>query len=72
MSYPKVIERPYKVYVGTSEYVDRWDTGLERVGIHYSYSRSFRLESDAEAYAERMSEDYEFVKIEKKENNYHG
>lgn len=65
--YPKVIERPYKVFVGEAEYVDSWDEGLVRTGVSYSYKRSFRLESDAEAYAERMSEDYEFVKIEMKE-----
>lgn len=65
--YPKVIERPYKVYGGEQEWVTGHDWNPERAGICWSFSRSFRLESDAEAYAERISEDYEFVKIEKKE-----
>lgn len=67
--YPKVIERPYKVLVGEPEYISGgWNEPDEVVGVNYEYKKSFRLESDAEAYAERMSEDYEFVKIEKKEN----
>ncbi len=68
--YPKVIERPYKVLVGEAEYIaGGWGEADEVVGVNYEYKKSFRLESDAGAYAERMSEDYEFVKIEKKESN---
>lgn len=58
--YPNVIERPYKVLTG---FCSRWEGG-----VRWSHERSFRLESDAEAYAERIAEDYEFVKIEKKED----
>lgn len=63
--YPKVIERPYKVYTGI------WITNkyFPEGKVKWSYNRSFWLESDAEAYAERESEDYEFVKIEYKEDN---
>lgn len=64
--YPKIIERPFKVYVGEAEYVEDY-SNLIQTGVSWSYRRSFRLETDAEAYAERESEDYEFVKIEKKE-----
>lgn len=66
--YPKVIERPYKVYGGEQEWVTGIDWNPERVGISWSFSRSFRSEKDAEYYAERISEDYEFVKIEKKDD----
>lgn len=65
--YPKIIERPFKVFVGEVEYVDCFSKGRVRADITWSYRRSFRMETDAEAYAERESEDYEFVKIEKKE-----
>lgn len=65
-----IIERPYKVYVGEQEYVDdNWGEDPQRVGISWTYRRSFRTEQDAAAYAERISENYEFVKIEEKENN---
>ena len=59
--YPKVFERPYKVMSG---FESEWDGD-----IRWTFLKAFHLESDAEAYAERMSEDFEFVKIEKKENN---
>lgn len=65
--YPKVIERPYKVYYGEQEYALNYGYSQEATLVEWTYARSFRLESDAEAYAERISEDYEFVKIEKKE-----
>ena len=65
-----IIERPYKVYAGEQEYLDgNWGEDPQRVGISWTYSRSYRTEEDATAYAERISEDYEFVKIEEKENN---
>lgn len=66
--YPKFIEHPYKVYTGEAEYVMNAPNVLDFTGVIYSYNRSFRFETDAEAYAERMAEDFEFVKIEKKEN----
>lgn len=56
-----IIERPYKVYSG---HESRYDGD-----ITWIHQKSFNLRSDAEAYAERISEDYEFVKIEEKENN---
>lgn len=62
--YPKIIERPYKVFTGEAEYVEDYGGGRVQTGVSWHYRRSFRLESDAEAYAERESEDYEFVKIE--------
>lgn len=65
--YPKVIERPYKVYYGEQEYSLNYDDSLPETLVDWTYDKSFRLESDAEAYAERLAEDYEFVKIEKKE-----
>lgn len=67
--YPKVIERPYKVYMGEAEYVWMCGGKMDFTEVNYAYKKSFRLESDAEAYAERISEDYEFVKIEKKKEN---
>jgi hypothetical protein len=70
MGYPKIIERPYKVYYGEQEYKFSYDAGtLVKTEIDWTYDKSFHLESDANAYAERISEEYEFVKIEKKENN---
>lgn len=62
--YPKIIVRPYKVFTGEAEYVEDYGGGRVKTGVYWSYRKSFRLESDAEAYAERESEDYEFVKIE--------
>ena len=66
-----IIERPYKVYAGEQEYVESepWKGELTRTRISWSYSRSFRTEEDAAAYAQRLSGYYEFVKIEGKENN---
>lgn len=65
-----IIERPYKVYAGEQEYVDgNWGEDPQRTGVSWTYKHSFRNWVDAEAYAERISEDYEFVKIEEKENN---
>lgn len=65
--YPKVIERPYKVYRGEQEYSWPFNGATERTEVIWHYEKSFLLESDAEAYAERLAEDYEFVKIEKKQ-----
>jgi hypothetical protein len=62
VTYPKIIERPYKVYHG---YPDDSYTS----GVYWEHDKSFELESDAEAYANRIAEDYEFVKIEKKETD---
>lgn len=65
-----IIERPYKVYAGDQEYVEgNWGEDPQRTGISWTYQRSFRTEEDATAYAERISEYYEFVKIEEKEGN---
>lgn len=67
MTYPKIIERPYKVYYGTQNYV--FVTALdgpELGSVDWTYDKSFELDSDADAYANRIAEDYEFVKIEKK------
>lgn len=67
--YPKIIERPYKVYMGEQKYyMEPFGGSLTRGDVCWGYSKSFRLESDAEAYAERIAEEYEFVKIEKKES----
>lgn len=66
--YPKVIERPYKVYRGERDDEYDYAGGLASHHVEWTYGKSFRLESDAAAYAERISEDYEFVKIEKKES----
>lgn len=64
-----IIERPYKVYAGEQEYVESepWKEEPYRAGISWTYRRSFRDWKDAEAYAELISKDYEFVKIEEKE-----
>lgn len=64
-----IIERPYKVYAGAQEYANsNWgDEDPQRTGISWTYRRSFRTEEDAFDYAQRLSERYEFVKIEEKE-----
>ena len=63
--YPKIIERPYKVYAVTTKKYRRLDRPWEIFPEeHFEFLKAFRLESDAEAYAERESEDYEVVKIE--------
>jgi len=75
--YPKIIERPYKVFVGEAEEIEYLgeyggaESTWERVisDISWRYVRSFRRSSDAEAYAERKSEEYEFVKIEQVESD---
>lgn len=66
--YPKVIERPYKVYRGERDDPYDYAGGLTVHHVEWEYEKSFHLEKDAEAYAERIAEDYEFVKIEKKES----
>lgn len=62
--YPKIIERPYKVFTGEPEYEYGFQQELVRTGVSWTYQRSFRLGSSAETYAEKMSESYELVKIE--------
>ena len=63
----KIIERPYKVYTGVQEYISVSILDpVQRGGIEWTYDKSFETEADAEAYANRTAEDYEFVKIEKK------
>lgn len=67
----KIIERPYKVYTGTQLYTDEYSLDTHtlntvRADVQWTYDRSFETEADAEAYANRTAEDYEFVKIEKK------
>lgn len=59
-----VIKRPYKVYTGELKYSDSRGNPS---GIVYTFSRAFRSKKDAMAYAERESEDYEFVKVVEKE-----
>lgn len=69
MTYPKIIERPYKVYTGTQRYDYNFrESVYVRTGVDWVYDKSFDLETDAEAYANRVAEEHEFVKIEKKEN----
>lgn len=70
----KIIERPYKVYTGVQRYTDEYSfedrsTSVVRADVQWRYDKSFETEADAEAYANRTAEEYEFVKIEKKENN---
>lgn len=65
--YPKIIERPYKMYTGEQEYIDNGGREAIRAEISWTYRHSFELESDAVAYANRAAEDFEFVKIEEKE-----
>lgn len=65
-----IIERPYKVYTGEQEYVSgNGFEGPQRAGISWTYKKSFEREYEAESYARFISEWYEFVKIEEKENN---
>lgn len=69
--YPKIIERPYKVYTGEQEYDSGGyqSPGPMRTEVSWTYRHSFESESDAVGYANRAAEDFEFVKIEEKENN---
>lgn len=71
MGSEKIIERPYKVYTGKQTY----ETGFSfesnsvetvRSFVEWTYDKSFETEADAEAYANRTAEEFEFVKIEKK------
>lgn len=56
MTYPKIIERPYKVYIGTQNYVSEFcSANTVPAGIEWRYDKSFELETD------------EFVKIERKD-----
>lgn len=64
--YPKIIERTYKVYTGVQEYVSYGSDAL-KAGVSWTHRRSYWYESNAEDYAQRISEDYELVKIEKVE-----
>lgn len=71
MTHPKIIERPYKVYTGIQLYTDEYSfedrsTSVVRADVSWTYDKSFETEADAEAYANRAAEEYEFVKIEKK------
>jgi hypothetical protein len=65
----KIIERPYKVYTGVQTWEYQYPQGSARSDVEWTYDKSFETEADAEAYANRTAEDYEFVKIEKRENN---
>lgn len=65
----KIIERPYKVYVGKQIWEFQYPSGSSRKDVEWTYDKSFKTEADAEAYANRTAEEYEFVKIEKKESN---
>ena len=66
----KIIERPYKIYTGVQAYIaTSFLDPVERGNVEWTYDKSFKSEADAEAYADRISEEYEFVKIEKKESN---
>lgn len=64
----KIIERLYKVYTGYQNYhyISRGDAIRGRVD--WSYDKSFKTYADAESYADCISERYEFVKIETKED----
>lgn len=64
-----IIERPYKVFTGNAKQWINSQNAAIMHEAHFEFSRGFHTRSDAEAYAERISEDYEFVKIEEKENN---
>lgn len=66
--YPKIIERPYSVHTGKPEYMLSNDGSKSLNRIYWTYRYSFNLESDAEAMAERLAEENQFVKIEKKES----
>lgn len=67
MTYPKIIERPYKVYTGQPQYIaEDWESEPVMHSVVWTYDKSFELESDADAYANRIAEEYEFAKIEKK------
>ena len=64
-----IIERPYKVYAGEQEYVGgNWGEDPQRVGISWTYKKSFKRECEAESFARFISGWYEFVKIEEKGN----
>lgn len=66
----KILERQYKIYTGVQNYIAvSFEDPYQRGDIEWTYDKSFKTEVDAEAYADRVSEEYEFVKIEKKENN---
>lgn len=63
----KIIERPYKVYTGVQNYVaTSFLDPVEWGTVEWTYDKSFWFEEDAESYADRVSEEYEFVKIETK------
>lgn len=66
-----IIERPYKVYAGEQKYANsNWgDEDPQRTGIFWTYKKSFECGYEAESFARFISEWYEFVKIEEKENN---
>lgn len=66
--YLKILERPYRVYLGEQEYIE--EGFLEEplpVNISWTYLRSFRTLDEAEKFAEKESEYNQFMKIEKKE-----
>lgn len=63
---PKIYERPWVVERGDIVYYDSW-TEPPTVGVEWQFIRAFHTQEDAEAYAERVSEDYEVVRARKKE-----
>lgn len=67
-TYPKDIERPYRVYAVTREEWPAIRSGYIS-DDWMEFLKAFRLESDAEAFAERMSEDYLKVRIERVEGD---
>lgn len=64
--YPKLIENKYWVWAGGYEYYSLSQEEAVTTGIHWEFKRAFKLASDASAYAERIAEDHQIVKIEKR------
>lgn len=60
-------ERPYVVEVGHAEATFSLTSTQPSVIVAWTFHRAFHTHEDAAAYAERTSEDYEFVRIRKKE-----
>lgn len=65
--YPKITERPYKVFSGEYEYLEDYDGLRVNTGVSWAYRRSFWTPEEADAYVENASSLYELMKVEHKE-----
>ena len=65
----KIIYQPrisFEVQIGEGNYVQKlpqWEADPELTHVTWRFSAAFNQKDDASAYADRMAEDHEFVRV---------